>query len=64
MQLRSVCEGAAGCALVLLRLAYSTVTILFGALRLLPVSDRDKVTEVLALRHQLPSLSDNSARTG
>ncbi|UQT54820.1 hypothetical protein M4V62_06775 [Streptomyces durmitorensis] len=33
-----------------------TVTNLFGALRLLPVSDRDKVTEILALRHQLTVL--------
>ncbi|MCX4672359.1 integrase core domain-containing protein [Streptomyces sp. NBC_01381] len=41
---------------MLLRLVYLTVTNLFGALRLLPVSDRDKVTEILALRHQLTVL--------
>ncbi|MFJ9084478.1 integrase core domain-containing protein [Streptomyces sp. NPDC102384] len=41
---------------MLLRLVYLTITNLFGALRLLPVSDRDKVTEILALRHQLTVL--------
>jgi hypothetical protein len=41
---------------VLLRLAYLTVTNLFGALRLLPMSDRDKDAEILALRHQLTVL--------
>lgn len=35
---------------VLLRLAYLTVANTFDALRLLPMSDRDK--EVLSLRHQ------------
>ncbi|MGW7082897.1 hypothetical protein ACWGH2_05275 [Streptomyces sp. NPDC054871] len=41
---------------MLLRLVYLTVTNLFGALRLPPVSDRDRVTEILALRHQLTVL--------
>ncbi|PJN09357.1 hypothetical protein CG723_23795 [Streptomyces sp. CB01635] len=38
------------------RLAYLIVTNLFGALRLLPMSDRDKDAEILALRHQLTVL--------
>ncbi|MFF1692043.1 hypothetical protein ACFVXC_00165 [Streptomyces sp. NPDC058257] len=38
---------------MLLRLVYLTVTNLFGAPRLLPTGDRGKVTEILALRHQL-----------
>ncbi|MFD7299068.1 hypothetical protein ACFV9W_37810 [Streptomyces sp. NPDC059897] len=33
-----------------------TITNLYGALRLLPVSDRGKVTEILALRNQLTVL--------
>jgi hypothetical protein len=41
---------------VLQRLAYLTVTNLFAALRLLPMSDRDKDAEILALRHQLAVL--------
>jgi putative transposase len=41
---------------VLLRLAYLTVTNTFAVLRLLPMSDRDKDTEILALRHQLAVL--------
>jgi transposase len=38
---------------VLLRLAYLGVTNVFALLRLLPRSDHDKDTEILALRHQL-----------
>jgi putative transposase len=38
---------------VLLRLTYLAVTNVFALLRLLPVSDRDKVVEILALRHQV-----------
>ncbi|MET8007577.1 hypothetical protein [Nonomuraea glycinis] len=38
---------------MLLRLAYLTVTNAFAALRLLPMSDRDKDVEILALRHQV-----------
>jgi putative transposase len=39
-----------------LRLAYLTVTNTFVVLRLLPMSDRDKHTEILALRHQIAVL--------
>jgi putative transposase len=38
---------------VLLRLAYLAATNTFALLRLLPMSDRDKDAEILALRHQL-----------
>ncbi|MEU9191284.1 integrase core domain-containing protein [Streptomyces sp. NPDC048484] len=38
---------------MLLRLAYLAATNAFAFLRLLPVSDRDKDIEILALRHQL-----------
>jgi putative transposase len=41
---------------VLLRLAYLGVTNAFALLRLLPVSDRDKDAEILALRHQVTVL--------
>jgi putative transposase len=41
---------------VLLRLAYLGVTNVFALLRLLPMSSRDKDTEILALRHQLSVL--------
>ncbi|MFH8483986.1 integrase core domain-containing protein [Streptomyces longisporoflavus] len=41
---------------MLLRLAYLTVTNTFAALRLLPLSDRDKDAEILALRHQITVL--------
>jgi hypothetical protein len=41
---------------VLLRLAYLGVTNAFALLRLLPMSDRDKDTEILALRHQITVL--------
>jgi putative transposase len=41
---------------VLLRLAYLTVSNTFAALRLVPVSDRDKGLEILALRHQIAVL--------
>ena len=41
---------------MLLRLAYLGVTNAFALLRLLPVSDRDKDVEILALRHQLTVL--------
>jgi hypothetical protein len=43
-------------ASVLMRLAYLAVTNAFAALRLLPMSDRDKVVEILVLRHQLAVL--------
>lgn len=38
---------------MLLRLAYLGMTNTFAMLRLLPMSDRDKDAEILALRHQL-----------
>jgi putative transposase len=38
---------------MLLRLAYLGVTNAFAMLRLLPMSDRDKDADVLALRHQI-----------
>ncbi|ADI04423.1 hypothetical protein SBI_01302 [Streptomyces bingchenggensis BCW-1] len=38
---------------MLLRLGYLAVTHAFAMLRLLPMSDRDKDAEILALRHQL-----------
>jgi transposase len=43
-------------AIVLLRLAYLTVTNAFAMLRLMPMSDRDKNAEILALRHQITVL--------
>jgi hypothetical protein len=36
---------------VLLRLAYLTVTNTFAMMRLIPMSDGDKDTEILVLRH-------------
>lgn len=39
--------------MVLLRLAYLGVTNAFAMLRLLPMSDREKDAEILALRHQI-----------
>ena len=41
---------------MLLRLAYLAVTNVFALLRLLPMSDRDKDVEILALRHQVAML--------
>ncbi|WP_438493702.1 integrase core domain-containing protein [Streptomyces asiaticus] len=41
---------------MLLRLAYLGVTNAFAMLRLLPMSDRDKCAEILALRHQVTVL--------
>ncbi|MGI5287691.1 hypothetical protein ACQEVF_30740 [Nonomuraea polychroma] len=41
---------------MLLRLAYLAVTNTFAALRLLPMGDRDKDVEILALRHQITVL--------
>jgi hypothetical protein len=38
---------------VLLRLAYLAATNTFALLRLLPMNDREKDIEILALRHQL-----------
>ena len=41
---------------MLLPLAYLTVTNALAMLRLLPMSDRDKDAEILALRHQITVL--------
>ncbi|MFI7224085.1 integrase core domain-containing protein [Nonomuraea angiospora] len=41
---------------MLLRLAYLTITNTFAAFRLLPMGDRDKDVEILALRHQVTVL--------
>jgi hypothetical protein len=41
---------------VLFRLAYLGVTNALALLRLLPMSDRDKDAEILALRHQIAVL--------
>jgi hypothetical protein len=41
---------------VLFRLAYLSVTNVFALLRLLPVSERDKNVEIMALRHQVTVL--------
>jgi hypothetical protein len=41
---------------VLLRLGYLTVSNVFIVLRLLPMGDRDKDVEILALRHQIAVL--------
>jgi transposase InsO family protein len=41
---------------VLLRLAYLAVSHAFAAVRLLPMSDREKDAEILALRHQIAVL--------
>ena len=40
----------------MLRLAYLALTNTFALIRLLPMSDRDKDVEILALRHQLAVL--------
>ena len=40
----------------MLRLAYLGVTNAFAMLRLLPISNRDKDVEILALRHQITVL--------
>ncbi|MFI6296625.1 hypothetical protein ACIBEJ_33900 [Nonomuraea sp. NPDC050790] len=41
---------------MLFRLAYVTVTNAFAALRVLPMGDRDKGVEILAVRHQITVL--------
>jgi putative transposase len=41
---------------VLLRLAYLGVTNAFAKLRLMPMSDREKDVEILALRHRITVL--------
>jgi hypothetical protein len=58
--------STAGWLAVLLRLAYLGLTNTFALLRLLPMTDRDKDTEVLVLRHQITvlqrQLSDTRVR--
>jgi putative transposase len=46
------------------RLAYLAVINAFVALRLLPVSDRDKDIEILALRHQITVLERQLGELG
>ena len=41
---------------MLIRFAYLAVTHAFAALRLLPMTNREKDIEILALRHQLTVL--------
>ena len=41
---------------MLFRLVYLSVTGVFGLLRLLPASDRDKDVEIVVLRHQIAVL--------
>jgi putative transposase len=48
---------------VLFRLVYLSVTGVFGLLRLLPVSDRDKDVEIPALRHQVAVLERQLGKT-
>ncbi|CNG33957.1 transposase [Mycobacterium tuberculosis] len=48
---------------VLLRLAYLTVANTFAALRLLPMTDQEKDTEILVLRHQVAVLERQLAGT-
>ncbi|MFF0400119.1 hypothetical protein ACFYSJ_30890 [Streptomyces sp. NPDC005248] len=47
-----------------MRLAYLTVTQVFAVVRLLPVSDRDKDAEILALRHQITVLQRQLGKEG
>lgn len=48
---------------MLLRLAYLSVTNAFALLRLLPMGDRDKDVEILALRHQITVLERQVGNT-
>ncbi|WP_232837438.1 helix-turn-helix domain-containing protein [Lentzea terrae] len=48
---------------MLLRLVYLGTTTAFALLRLLPMSDRDKDTEILALRHQITVLERQLGKT-
>ncbi|MFF3494734.1 hypothetical protein ACFYWS_25660 [Streptomyces sp. NPDC002795] len=62
-QLKRLYRAAAGWARTLLRLAYLTVTNAFAMLRLLPMSDRDKYAEILALRRlRIPVAPDTVLR--
>jgi hypothetical protein len=55
---------AASSSAVLLRLAYLAVTDTFTLVRLLPMSDREKDIEILALRHQLLILQRQVGKPG
>jgi hypothetical protein len=46
---------------MLVRFAYLAVTHAFAALRLLPMTDREKDVEILALRTNSPSCNDKPA---
>jgi putative transposase len=48
---------------VLHRLIYLSVTGMFGLVRLLPASDRDKDVEILVLRHQISVLQGQLGTT-
>jgi hypothetical protein len=48
---------------MLLRLAYLSVANAFALIRLLPMSDRDKDAEILALRHQITVLERQLGKT-
>ncbi len=50
-------------SIVLLRLAYLGVANAFSMLRLLPMTDRDKDAEILALRHRITVLERQLGRT-
>jgi putative transposase len=59
-------RGPARCGMMsvmLLRLAYLGVANAFALLRLLPMSDRDKDAEILALRHQITVLERQLGKT-
>jgi len=49
---------------VLVRLAYLAVSNAFAALRLLPMSDREREIEILTLRHQISVLQRQLGVTG
>lgn len=46
----------------MLRLAYLALTTTFALIRLLPMRDRDKDVEILALRHQLAVLQRKAGK--
>ncbi|MFJ8827779.1 hypothetical protein ACIREE_39350 [Streptomyces sp. NPDC102467] len=62
MQITSLTVVYGGMALVLLRLAYLTVTNLSATRRMLPMSDRDKDAEILACGTNSPSSNGNSEK--
>jgi hypothetical protein len=60
---RSPLIAARRCVVVLFRLAYLGVTNALTLLRLLPMSDRAKDIEILALRHQITVLKRHCTAT-